>query len=175
MVEGIKRPGGEMAKRPLNFFWVVDCSGSMTGEKIAKVNYAIQSTIPDINHSICCGLGLLLGDGIAIQVNRNSLLFRNHKALSQHDIAQQSNRIFRSCSIHSCNQLGGRVNIDRAVIYIGATSDLLVNHGEGAKGRSREAQSTGGRIIGAGNQLIVMIQLYATQPLLDVQTSSRSC
>ena len=44
-----------------------------------------------------------------------------------------------------------------------------MNHGEGAKGRSREAQSTGGSIIGAGNQLIVMIQLYATQPLLDVQ------
>lgn len=48
MAEGIKRPGGEMAKRPLNFFWVVDCSGSMGGEKIAQVNYAIQSTIPDM-------------------------------------------------------------------------------------------------------------------------------
>lgn len=51
MTEGIKRPGGEMAKRPLNFFWVVDCSGSMTGEKIAKVNYAIQSTIPDMQQA----------------------------------------------------------------------------------------------------------------------------
>lgn len=51
MAEGIRRPGGEMAKRPLNFFWVVDCSGSMTGEKIAKVNYAIQSTIPDMQQA----------------------------------------------------------------------------------------------------------------------------
>ncbi len=50
-MEGIKRPGGEMAKRPLNFFWVVDCSGSMYGDKIAKVNYAIQSTIPDMQQA----------------------------------------------------------------------------------------------------------------------------
>ena len=48
-MEGIKRPGGEMAKRPLNFFWVVDCSGSMSVEnKMQQVNYAIQSTIPDM-------------------------------------------------------------------------------------------------------------------------------
>lgn len=48
MAEEIRRPGGAMAKRPLNFFWVVDCSGSMMGDKIQQVNYAIQSTIPDM-------------------------------------------------------------------------------------------------------------------------------
>lgn len=49
MSEGIRRPGGEMAKRPLNFFWVVDCSGSMLSDnKMQQVNYAIQSTIPDM-------------------------------------------------------------------------------------------------------------------------------
>jgi uncharacterized protein YegL len=48
----IRRPGGEMAKRPLNFFWVVDCSGSMTVKgKIDQVNYAIQSTIPDMQQA----------------------------------------------------------------------------------------------------------------------------
>ena len=41
-------PGGELASRPLHFFWVVDCSGSMYGEKIGAVNHAIQSTIPDM-------------------------------------------------------------------------------------------------------------------------------
>ncbi len=41
----IKRPGGELSSRPLHFFWIVDCSGSMYGEKIAKVNYAIRQTI----------------------------------------------------------------------------------------------------------------------------------
>lgn len=51
MSNEIKRPGGEMAKRPLHFFWVVDCSGSMYGDKIAKVNYAIQSTIPDMQQA----------------------------------------------------------------------------------------------------------------------------
>lgn len=44
----LKRPGGELASRPLHFFWVVDCSGSMYGEKIGAVNHAIQSTVPDM-------------------------------------------------------------------------------------------------------------------------------
>ena len=44
----LKRPGGELASRPLHFFWVVDCSGSMYGEKIGAVNHAIQSTIPEM-------------------------------------------------------------------------------------------------------------------------------
>ena len=41
----LKRPGGELASRPLHFIWVVDCSGSMCGEKIGTVNHAIQSTM----------------------------------------------------------------------------------------------------------------------------------
>ncbi|GHS91667.1 hypothetical protein AGMMS49957_18500 [Synergistales bacterium] len=44
----LKRPGGELASRPLHFFWIVDCSGSMFGEKIGSVNHAIQSTIPEM-------------------------------------------------------------------------------------------------------------------------------
>lgn len=34
MAEALKRPGGELESRPLHFFWVVDCSGSMYGEKL---------------------------------------------------------------------------------------------------------------------------------------------
>lgn len=48
MANEIKRPGGEIANRPLHFFWIVDCSGSMYGEKIQVVNNAIQSTVPDM-------------------------------------------------------------------------------------------------------------------------------
>lgn len=48
MAEALKRPGGELASRPRHFFWVVDCSGSMYGEKIGTVNHAIQSTIPEM-------------------------------------------------------------------------------------------------------------------------------
>ena len=48
MAENLKRPGGELASRPLHFFWIVDCSGSMSGEKIETVNHAIQSTIPEM-------------------------------------------------------------------------------------------------------------------------------
>ena len=44
----IGRPGGELASRPLHFIWVVDCSGSMHGEKIGTLNHAIQSAIPEM-------------------------------------------------------------------------------------------------------------------------------
>lgn len=43
---GKRRPGGEVASRPLHFFWVVDCSGSMMGDKIATANFAIKDAIP---------------------------------------------------------------------------------------------------------------------------------
>lgn len=48
MAEKMKRPGGELASRLLHFFWIVDCSGSMYGEKIGTVNHAIQSVIPEM-------------------------------------------------------------------------------------------------------------------------------
>ena len=44
----LRRPGGELASRPLHFFWIVDCSGSMYGEKIGTVNNAIQTCIPEM-------------------------------------------------------------------------------------------------------------------------------
>ena len=44
----LRRPGGELASRPLHFFWMVDCSGSMYGEKIGTVNNAIQTCIPEM-------------------------------------------------------------------------------------------------------------------------------
>jgi uncharacterized protein YegL len=40
-----ERPGGSLAKRPLHFIWLLDCSGSMQGKKIEKVNYAIREAI----------------------------------------------------------------------------------------------------------------------------------
>ena len=46
MATALKRPGGELAQRPLHFYWIVDCSGSMQGEKIGTVNNAIQTVIP---------------------------------------------------------------------------------------------------------------------------------
>ncbi len=41
-------PGGEMSSRVLDFIWIADCSGSMDGEKIQTLNYAIRQTIPDM-------------------------------------------------------------------------------------------------------------------------------
>lgn len=40
------RPGGALATRPLQFIWIVDCSGSMQGKKIESVNFAIHEAIP---------------------------------------------------------------------------------------------------------------------------------
>jgi uncharacterized protein YegL len=42
-----KRPGGQLAKRPLHFIWILDCSGSMSvGGKIQALNQAIREAIP---------------------------------------------------------------------------------------------------------------------------------
>jgi len=39
-------PGGPIASRPLHFIWILDCSGSMQGEKIGQLNFAIREAIP---------------------------------------------------------------------------------------------------------------------------------
>lgn len=42
-----KRPGGELATRPLHFIWIADCSGSMAAEgKIQSLNNAIREALP---------------------------------------------------------------------------------------------------------------------------------
>ncbi len=44
-----KRPGGELATRPLHFVWIADSSGSMEADgKIQALNYAIRNAIPDM-------------------------------------------------------------------------------------------------------------------------------
>lgn len=40
------RPGGNLARRPLHFIWIADCSNSMAGEKIQSLNFAIRSVLP---------------------------------------------------------------------------------------------------------------------------------
>lgn len=48
-MDELQRPGGELASRPLHFFWLVDCSGSMISEgKMGIVNNAIQECIPEM-------------------------------------------------------------------------------------------------------------------------------
>lgn len=42
-----RRPGGVMAKRPLHFIWLLDCSGSMSlNGKIDALNTAIRELVP---------------------------------------------------------------------------------------------------------------------------------
>ena len=43
----MRRPGGELATRPLHFIWITDCSGSMKSDgKIQALNTAIREAIP---------------------------------------------------------------------------------------------------------------------------------
>ncbi len=43
----LRRPGDQIASRPLHFIWLVDCSGSMAVEgKIQAVNNAVKDAIP---------------------------------------------------------------------------------------------------------------------------------
>ncbi len=39
---------GEIVRRTLHFFWIVDESASMGGQKIQSVNYAIKNVLPEI-------------------------------------------------------------------------------------------------------------------------------
>jgi uncharacterized protein YegL len=47
-----RRPGGELASRPLHFFWICDCSGSMQSDgKIQSLNNAIKEALPHMQRS----------------------------------------------------------------------------------------------------------------------------
>jgi uncharacterized protein YegL len=41
-------PGGGISRRPLDFFVLADCSGSMKGEKIQALNFAIADMLPHL-------------------------------------------------------------------------------------------------------------------------------
>lgn len=51
MNSSIPTPGGQIARRPLHFFWLVDHSGSMAGKKIATLNRAIPEALPAIQQA----------------------------------------------------------------------------------------------------------------------------
>jgi len=48
MSSGIPVPGGEVDSKPLQFFYIVDYSGSMAGKKMQIVNAAIRESIPAV-------------------------------------------------------------------------------------------------------------------------------
>jgi uncharacterized protein YegL len=41
-------PGGGVARRPLHFIVMADCSGSMKGEKMQALNFALRSMLPHL-------------------------------------------------------------------------------------------------------------------------------
>ena len=46
-----KLPGGPLARRPLHFIWIADCSGSMGGKKIEILNFAIRNALPHMKEA----------------------------------------------------------------------------------------------------------------------------
>ena len=46
-----KLPGGPLARRPLHFIWIADCSGSMGGKKIETLNFAIRNALPHMKEA----------------------------------------------------------------------------------------------------------------------------
>jgi uncharacterized protein YegL len=48
MEKGLDGIAGKTIRRTLHFFWLIDWSGSMAGQRIQKVNYAIRSVLPEI-------------------------------------------------------------------------------------------------------------------------------
>lgn len=45
-------PEGRVAKRILQFFWLLDCSASMSGTKIATLNRAVKEVLPEITAAL---------------------------------------------------------------------------------------------------------------------------
>jgi uncharacterized protein YegL len=52
MSASIPVPGGDIAHRPLPFFWLADYSGSMSGKKIATLNQAIREALPAVRAAV---------------------------------------------------------------------------------------------------------------------------
>lgn len=47
---GLKFDPTGVARRQLNVIWALDCSGSMRGDRIASLNYALRSALPELRH-----------------------------------------------------------------------------------------------------------------------------
>src|SRR5271168_1650350 len=52
MSAAVPVPEGAIAPRPLQFFWIADYSGSMSGKKIATLNQAIREALPAVRSAV---------------------------------------------------------------------------------------------------------------------------
>jgi uncharacterized protein YegL len=59
----------EVAKRPLQFFWLLDASSSMAGRKIASLNQAVRESLPEIAKAVT--------DHPEVQIQMRAIKFSN--------------------------------------------------------------------------------------------------
>jgi uncharacterized protein YegL len=52
MSTAVPVPEGTVARRPLQFFWIADYSGSMAGAKLATLNQAIKEAVPLVRDAV---------------------------------------------------------------------------------------------------------------------------
>lgn len=111
----LKRPGGELAKRPLHFIWMVDVSGSMSGEKIQSVNYAIAQTIPDMREAAA--------DNPAAQLLVRALKFSNGASWVTSDPVLVDDFEWNDLTASGLTDLGKAIELVSAQLTIPPMSD----------------------------------------------------
>lgn len=52
MSTAVPVPEGNISQRPLQFFWIADYSGSMSGKKVATLNQAIREALPAVRAAV---------------------------------------------------------------------------------------------------------------------------
>ncbi|MEV0623020.1 hypothetical protein AB0I81_57550 [Nonomuraea sp. NPDC050404] len=63
-------PGGQMAHRPVHFFWLLDCSSSMSiNGKIGSLNFAVREAIPEMQR--------VAKDNASAQLMVRAIMFAN--------------------------------------------------------------------------------------------------
>ena len=119
MAEKMKRPGGELASRPLHFFWIVDCSGSMYGEKIGAVNHAIQSVNVDLT-----GLKIVVdcAEGASFYTSVEALKELGGNIVAIHNSPDGTN-INANCGSTHMEELRARVVYEKANLGLAFDGD----------------------------------------------------
>src|ERR1700744_5343959 len=83
-----RMPGGGISRRPLQVVIIADCSGSMTGEKIQALNFAIAQMIQHLGDGEIKRLNLFAGHRSRAVGNYDYLQWAAGYAAARHSAGQ---------------------------------------------------------------------------------------